>query len=107
MRHLIAVFYMLGAATIWAMVPAVMDFTEGVQSPFLFSGGFRLGGSLGCLLFLVVLHRGLLCEFGKVLASTSVTGVYGDLRREVVHLFCSALVFLRHGVIGQLVSFSL
>ena len=86
-RHLVAVFYMLGATVVWAIVPSVMDFTEGIEHPFLFSSGLRLGGAIGCLSFLLLRYSGLLSEFCRLILSRPDTPSRREMRQKVGHPF--------------------
>ena len=58
--HLVPVLLMLSAVMIWAIVPLAIDLSAGSLNPFLFGGGWRLGGAIGCGLFLLFRYPKLL-----------------------------------------------
>ena len=78
---------MLGATAIWAIVPLTMDYTGGVDNPFLFTGAFRMGGAIGCLGFLLFRYSNLLTALWKV--NFRAPGAHADAvaRREIRSLF--------------------
>ncbi len=82
-RHLVAVSAMLGATAIWAIVPLTMDYTGGVEHPFLFTGGFRIGGVIGCLEFLLFRYSNLFTTLWR--ANFLAPGIQsnGEARQEI------------------------
>ena len=48
---------MLVTASIWALVPLAVDLTGGDHAPFMFNAGWRLGGFVGCVSFLLVRYN--------------------------------------------------
>ena len=60
--HLTPVLLMLCAVAIWAIVPLAIDLSSGSLNPFLFGGGWRLGGAIGCGAFLLLRYPALLRE---------------------------------------------
>ena len=86
-HHLTAVFYMLAATTTWAIVPSVMDYSGGIQHPFLFSSAWRLGGAVGCLCFLLWRYPGLFFGFWRLILFRPNNCSEEEMRQEVGHLF--------------------
>ncbi len=64
--HLTPVLLMLCAVAIWAIVPLTIDLSSGSLNPFLFGGGWRLGGAIGCGAFLLFRYPRLLREVWSV-----------------------------------------
>ena len=65
-RYFVAASYLMIATAVWALVPLVIDITSGSSSPFLFNGGWRLGGAIGCLGFILARYRSLFFVFLQV-----------------------------------------
>ena len=59
-RNGAAVGYVLLAVVIFSVVPITVDLSGAAENPFLFTGGWRLGGFLGCIAFLLLRYRALL-----------------------------------------------
>ena len=53
---------MLGAVLFISFIPLVITQGGGVESPFLFNAGWRLGTAVGCLLALLALYRPILLD---------------------------------------------
>ena len=75
-RELLAAGYMLFAAVVWGILPLSVELTSGMDSPFLFSAAFRLGGAVACLGFVLVRYWTLVCR----LAWSAVSGSSGERR---------------------------
>ena len=56
-NNLSAAGYMLFAVFGFSLIPLFIDLAAGFQSPFLFNAWFRVGASIGCLLFLLTYYR--------------------------------------------------
>lgn len=72
--HLTPVLLMLCAVAIWAIVPLAIDLSSGSSNPFLFGGGWRLGGAIGCGAFLLFRYPGLLQEVWSMVFRLEGTG---------------------------------
>ena len=62
----VAVWYVLVATVGYSLMPLVIDWGKGGDSPFLFNAGWRYGFAAGCLLFLFVSHRRLLFSWQRL-----------------------------------------
>ena len=56
-NNLSAMGYMLLAVLGFSLTPLFIDLVAGFQSPFMFNAWFRIGASIGCLLFLLAYYR--------------------------------------------------
>lgn len=57
-----AIGYVLFAVVTWSLLPILVDLSGAMESPFMFNGGWRLGGFLGCAGFLLIRYRSLLFD---------------------------------------------
>ena len=55
-NNLSAMGYMLLAVLGFSLTPLFIDLVAGFQSPFMFNAWFRIGASIGCLLFLLAYY---------------------------------------------------
>ena len=55
-----AAYYMLVAIISYSLAPLVMDLNNGSETPFMFNAGWKIGGLLFCLSYLVTAHSSLL-----------------------------------------------
>ena len=55
-----AAYYMLIAIVSYSLAPLVMDLNKGSETPFMFNAGWKIGGLVFCLSYLIAAHSSLL-----------------------------------------------
>lgn len=60
-----AVSLMLTAAAIWSLVPLVIDVSGGTHTPFMFNSGWRFGGVVGSIIYLMLIYRATMFDLAS------------------------------------------